>query len=252
MKQANLAHYANFLRETSLLLLTQKTLPEELLLHESDNYSTFYAPFEHLNSEAKVVIVGITPGLQQASNALLKAREVLLEGKSTSEAAAQAKVFASFSGAMRNNLVAMLDYVGLNNYLELRSTASLFNENSNMAHFTSALRNPVFKAGKNFNDNPMLLREQVMAWFAEECRELDSAVFIPLGPKVNIVLEAMLQEEVLKPQQVLSGLPHPSGANAERISYFLDKKDKQALSNKTNPNLIDEAKQLVMEKVFSL
>lgn len=252
MEQANLENYAEILTSLSLEQLRQSELPEQLLLNKSGNYTTFYAPFEHINQEAKVVIVGITPGLQQASNALVRAREILTTGLSISEASKQAKVFASFSGAMRSNLVSMLDYVGLNHYLEIESTQSLFSDHSHLAHFTSALRNPVFKSGKNFNDNPLLLHEQVETWFGQECRRLESAVFIPLGPKVNIVMDEMVRQGVLRNQQVLSGLPHPSGANAERIAYFLDRKDRQALSSKTNPRLIDCAKQIVMDKVASL
>jgi hypothetical protein len=41
---------------------------------------------------------------------------------------------------------------------------------------------------------------------------------------------------------VLNGLPHPSGANAERIAYFLGKKAKESLSVKTNPATLDSAK----------
>ena len=75
-----------------------------------------YAPFEHIQHSAKVVIVGITPGEQQARNALLEARRQLIAGASQAMALSKAKVFASFSGPMRANLVAMLDHVGLHRW----------------------------------------------------------------------------------------------------------------------------------------
>lgn len=50
------------------------TLPAELLLASEGNLQTFYAPFDHVNSGARVVLCGITPGLQQASRALDEAR----------------------------------------------------------------------------------------------------------------------------------------------------------------------------------
>jgi hypothetical protein len=48
---------------------------------------------------------------------------------------------------------------------------------------------------------------------------------------------------------VLAGLPHPSGANAERISYFLGRKSKEALSSKTNATKIDEAKLVLLKQL---
>lgn len=85
-----------------------------------------------------------------------------------------------------------------------------------------------------------------MSWFAEECKILRNAIYIPLGPKVSSAMDEVVKKGILKPSQVLSGLPNPSGANAERIQYFLGKKDKESLSIKTNPKIIDDAKQSVI------
>lgn len=230
-------------------LVSDESISETLSITKNGQYETFYSPFDFINQNAKVVIVGITPGLQQARNALLKAKDVLEHGGSVEQARKEAKVFASFSGAMRNNLVEMMDHIGLNEYLGIDSTKSLFGENEDIVHFTSALRYPVFKEGKNFNESPLKLKEQVMAWFAEECKLLSDAVFVPLGPKVADVLELMVDLNILRAEQVLTGLQHPSGANAERIAYFLGKKDKNMLSVKTNPDTIDSAKKMLLEKM---
>jgi len=50
----------------------------------------------------------------------------------------------------------------------------------------------------------------------------------------------------------LHGLPHPSGANAERINFFLGKKEKEHLSSRTNGDKITRAKEELLEKVSSL
>ena len=42
----------------------------QLQISESGALATYYAPFEHVNTSARVVLVGITPGLQQAHVAL--------------------------------------------------------------------------------------------------------------------------------------------------------------------------------------
>src|SRR5690554_4278364 len=79
-------------------------LPKELLLSENGRYATYYAPFEFVNESAKVVICGITPGIQQATIAIKAAQVGLEQGLSDDEALKKAKHSASFAGAMRRNL----------------------------------------------------------------------------------------------------------------------------------------------------
>jgi len=249
MKSITLESYAEIIKATSINDFKSNSIPNDLLICTEGKYQTFYAPFDYINVDAKVVIVGITPGLQQASNALIKAREVLLETGSIEEAKKQAKVYGSFSGPMRKNLTEMLDNIGLSELVGIRSTEDLFEEESHLVNFTSAIRYPVFENGKNFNDKPIKLKEQLLAWFAEECEVLNDAIYIPLGPKVSEALEYVVQLGKLSPEQVLTGLPHPSGSNIERIKYFLGKKDKKDLSSKTNPDILDAAKYELMQKI---
>jgi hypothetical protein len=252
VKDISLERYADFIREASMLELRASSLPDKLLIMAKGDNTTFYAPFDYINEGAQIVIVGITPGHQQAVNALVKAKEVLMSSGSIQEAKKQAKVFASFSGAMRNNLTAMMDKIGIHTKLGISSSSDLFEGKSDLVHFTSALRYPVFNKGKNFNGSPLLLEDQLMSWFAEECKILRKAIYIPLGPKVSSAMDEVVKKGILKPSQVLSGLPHPSGANAERIQYFLGKKDKERLSIKTNPRIIDDAKQSLIEKMQAI
>ena len=60
------------------------------------------------------MLIGITPGAQQARNALIEVPRKLTVGTDQSTALSAAKIFASFSGMMRKNLVAMLDHIGPN------------------------------------------------------------------------------------------------------------------------------------------
>lgn len=68
-----------------------------------------------------------------------------------------AKIFASFSGPMRANLVAMLDSIGVNHRLGILSTSTLWNSDANLVHFTSALRYPVFVDGMNYSGAPSII-----------------------------------------------------------------------------------------------
>jgi hypothetical protein len=49
-------------------------LKEKLKLASSGNIEVCYAPFEYINTNARVVIVGITPGHTQMINAIKEAR----------------------------------------------------------------------------------------------------------------------------------------------------------------------------------
>jgi len=233
------------------------TLPEALLLSEQGAVRTFYAPFEHINRGAKVVICGITPGLQQASIALSTAGKALREGQSVQSAQALAKATASFAGPMRSNLIAMLDHVGLPTLVGIRSAEELFGARRDLVHYTSALRNPVFVHGKNYSGSPAMLSNQAMRWqidhfLAEEAGALCDAVWVPLGSKVSEALAYLARRGVLSESRILDGLPHPSGANAERIAVFLGRKSPDAVSAKTNPQTIAQGRHAVVQKIANL
>jgi hypothetical protein len=215
-----------------------------LQLERDGRLTCHYAPFEHVNRGAKVVLVGITPGAQQARNALNALRDALASGASDANALAAAKRTASFSGSMRSNLIAMLDRVGLHAALGLDSCEHLFGNRGDLAHFTSILRNPVFLDGADYSGTPSILatpalRRMGERWFSTELDALPDALWVPLGKEPCAVLQDFVRQGRLRAGQVLDGLPHPSGANAERIAYFLGTKPREALSAKTDAVALD-------------
>ncbi len=189
------------------------------------------------------MIVGITPGRQQALEALRVARTALAEGKNDETALSEAKVAASFAGPMRRNLVRLMDFLGIADALGMESTADLWGPRQDLVHFTSALRNPVFADGSNYSgqgiDGSRFLQAQIDQWFVEEVRQLPSALFLRLGPAATSACVRLCRRGSMRESQILPGLPHPSGANAERISYVLGQKPRGELSAKTNPAVID-------------
>jgi hypothetical protein len=88
--------------------------------------------------------------------------------------------------------------------------------------------------------------------FAVMARSLPSAVFVPLGPVPAKALNWLATEGQLDARRVLSGLPHPSGANAERIQYFLGQKAAAKLSSKTDPQKLDSARSALLSAVAKL
>ena len=241
-------HRGTFLKDDMLSALT---------LHAEDNISVVWAPFDHIPASARVVVVGITPGAAQAENALAAFRSALQAGLSPSEASRLAKLKGSFSGPLRNNLVAMLDHVGAHRLLGVASCAKVFDPASELAHFTSTLRYPVFVGGENYNGDPGMLRTPVLRRMVEthlaaEARALPDAVWLPLGPKALAAAHHLVRLGALDRDQILEGLPHPSGANGERIAYFLGRKAETALSAKTRPAPIDAARQVLRAQLTRL
>lgn len=215
----------------------------------------FYAPFDHVNPDARLVIVGMTPGRFQAAEALKVARRELDAGRPAAMAAEAAKVSASFSGEpMRGNLVRMLDLIGIPGLLGIRTAAELWAGRSDLVHFTSALRYPVFVDGDNWAGQPDMVRVSAMRSWLEtytgaELASLRDAVVVPLGPKVSAAMRHLSAVGMLDAGRVLDGLPHPSGANAERIACFLGTKPAELCSAKTNPGAIAEARDRLSRQV---
>lgn len=235
--------------------ITPQWINENLQMYTKDQVTVNYAPFDYVNTSAKVIIVGITPGMHQAEVALNEFAGMNTDTTKQDSSMKAVKHVASFSGPMRNNLIKMLDHIGLNRKLGITSCLTLFDERADLVQFTSALRYPTFIQEKNYNGTPSFKKIPFLTSILEEVflQEILSIegkpLIIPLGPKVEDMLEFIMPNSNIEANQVLSGLPHPSGANAERIAYFLGNKAKEDLSTKTNPHKIDEAKIQLIKKV---
>jgi len=250
--QSQFDRYAKIM--AALPAITNNTvMPSSLMMASDGRYQVSYAPFDHVTLTAKLVLVGITPGLQQARVAVDSARLALLAGKSNQEAAAIAKKTASFVGPTRKNLIALLDYVGTNKALNITSTASLWAQDSDLVNFTSALRYPVFFNGKNYGGSGLVrsafLREQLEAYFGAECRALPNALYVPLGDAATEACNYLATRGVLAADRIIAGLPHPSPANAERIAYWLGEKAREKLSVKTSPDKLDAGRDMALHRM---
>lgn len=86
------------------------------------------------------------------------------------------------------------------------------------------------------------LRGWLEAYTGQELRALSDAVIVPLGPKVAAAMQALAAEGLVDGRRILDGLPHPSGANAERIAFFLGDKAAERCSAKTNTAALSRAR----------
>lgn len=246
-------HYAGVLRDATLDYTVERPLPSVLRMAGDARHQVFYAPFDYLNSTAKLVLVGLSPGRFQALVALETARQALLNGADDTAAAAAAKNAASWSGPIRHNLVRMLDFLGVARRLGIATSAELWTGRTDLIQFSAALRHPVFVGEKNFNGSGVerspLLLEQIDTYFATDCTALAHALFMPFGTTAQNACERMVKQGVLHAGQIVAGLPHPSGANAERVAYFLGVKPRGTLSAKTSAAPIDAARESALHRI---
>ena len=230
---------------------------DSLVMERAGTIAVEYAPFDHVERGAELVIVGLTPGRTQAANALSSFTADLKRAVPIETALYNAKQTASFSGPMRANLLAMLDAVAVPAVYGRINAAEFFSANRGLVHFTSALRYPVFIDGNNYSGTPDPLKHPTLlamieTYLAEEARALPNATWIPLGRHAEAALLHLAAKGELARENILAGLPHPSGANAERIAYFLGRKARENLSPKTNPDKMDALKRELVGQVSRL
>ena len=120
-----------------------------LLLWQGGSLSVYYAPFDWVNTAAKVMLVGITPERHQATEAQREARRCLVAGLPSEEVLRRADAVGAFSGPMRANLVSMLDGIRVAQALGIETAAQLFGTHHHLAAHVSAVDYPVFVNGKN-------------------------------------------------------------------------------------------------------
>jgi hypothetical protein len=218
-----------------------------LLMAESGAVKIYYAPFEYLNPEARIVLVGITPGPTQMANANNEARRALLAGKSSEEAMKIAKKVAAFSGEpLRSNLINQLNHWGVHQWLGISDSANLFATEGRLLQTTSLLRYPIFVNDEDYRGTPdmtkhPLLRKYLMEHFVSEVEEMKEAVFFGLGPQVQKVLDYLVQHKVLQRNRVVGGMVHPSGNCTYRINYLTGDRAKP-IPHATNPMPYDNGR----------
>jgi hypothetical protein len=159
-------------------LTKNELLVPELLISEQEDLRVYYAPFDFTNEQAKITIVGITPGFTQMELAIRTARQDLLDGFHIEEISSRVKRVASFAGSMRKNLLSMLDDLGIPEVLEIDSSNSLFNEDRELLHTTSVIKYPVFKKEQKYTGHsPEILKSNLLSSIATELfiKELCSA-----------------------------------------------------------------------------
>ena len=193
---------------------------KNFLIKRENNIEIYYAPFDYINSKAKIMIVGITPGFQQ----MLQSFEAVNEGRSLKEV----KDLSSFKGSMRTTLIKYLDALNINKKLKIKSCESLFNINSKYLHSTSLIKYPVFDKGRNYSGSGLLKKKILLDFleehFVKELKKLDKMIIVPLGNTVSSTIDYLNNEFKLNLKCFLKGFPHPSGLNVRKDIQFKENK----------------------------
>lgn len=204
---------------------------DQFIYKRDGSLEVYWAPFEYINKEAKVIILGITPGWTQMQLAYNYVRRKMgLEQQVMM--LSNAKKQASFGGkGIRKNLIEMLDGIELNRYLNITSCADLYEEKNHLLHSSSTLRYPVFINRRNYTGStpamlkhPLLL-QMIHELLIPELNEVEDAMIIPAGKAVSGVLRYLVGENLIKRRTILFDFPHPSGANGHRMKQYNEQKE---------------------------
>lgn len=207
----------------------EDVLVPALQIAQTDRLGTWYAPFEYVNPRARLILLGVTPGPTQMTNALLAAREALGQNLTDDALIRGVKRQASFSGPMRKNLVRMLDGVGLHAALGISTSEAIFVHDPDLLHSTSCIRYPTFyRRGPDdpwrpYNATPAIDQDSYLVHYldaelAPELASIPDALIIPLGASAQTAVAYLARHGKLTLSRCVLGMPHPSGANNGRIA----------------------------------
>ena len=220
-----------------------------------------WAPFDHINKNARVAVFGITPGREQMESSLKAYRLARTEGQEHKQAAIQGKATGAFAGDIGKTLVQILDEVAIPSYLDITSSRSLWNVDANKVHFSSALRWPVFvevrkEGGKTTMENYTgynpaitslpIFHSILQNILAKEIEKLpNDCIIAPLGrASMKALSLACKHIKGFDTDRLLLGLPHPSGSARDHSSQFLGVSPRKGRTKPLNPQYRADAHRL--------
>lgn len=215
---------------------------ERLRVGETARHRLYYVPFEHANLEAKLVVVGITPGPNQLELAIravqtsraLPAATVQLEVKKQ----------ASFgSSTMRPNLLKMLAHFQVRERLGIANETDLWGSAWPMFQATSVVPHAAFDlktdgSEKMFNgkftdvlSSPLLTRCFEESFLPLVRAMNRSALWVGLGPTPRSALEWCVEKGLLRKEQV-AAFAHPSTSAGSQVNYFVRQRTRDSFDPK--------------------
>lgn len=211
-----------------------------LIVDADGRYSLEYVPFEHVNTDARLVIVGITPGATQRDEACEEAGRLLRRGLPDDEILRRVKKLAAFGGpAMRPNLERMIDTLGIMALLGGGRASDLWGERAHLLHATSVVPHAAFVKRKPFAGSfeeiqrVDVLRRSFERDFLPTLPLLrPDAYFIGLGPTPAAAISFAADKGLIDRSRVLGWLAHPSRSGGSQVSIYLGERKVEQLSDR--------------------
>ena len=212
----------------------------------------------YFNPDAKIIIVGISPGNTQLKE-MLTMKETVKERNRR----------CAFAGAMRNNLINMLNAIGVNDYLAIKDCKTLWENDFDLVNHTSILPYSVIKYNGDIpaviddinalstyeqkyrethnnkidgfyisqikystikNPNNPSLRE-CFNYFVDDINKYKQLrLIIALGPAYKVISDA-IKDDVIHTKAIIVHIPHASRAACGPIKGFEEASKGQKLSD---------------------
>lgn len=226
----------------TLLALSERELaseiknPKKLRIYPSDNskdsdgIAILWAPFDYINREARLALVGVTPGPTQAMLSYKAVLAANAKKENPQSSLAKIKAASSFRGAvMEHNLKSLLEHSGVSEQAGIDDIDNLWTTEAHKVHFTSTIRYPTFLNDKMYNNQidslaHYELRSYVEKYLAEELSALPtSALIVALGSKGPRIVRHAAKVAGIDQKRVVA-LPHPSGSATGAVRDFLSER----------------------------
>ncbi|VVN73277.1 hypothetical protein [Pseudomonas fluorescens] len=205
----------------------------ELVIETKGRDILRYIPFEHVNANAKLVIVGITPGPKQLRLAYGEVQRLMAAGISTATLLHEVKKLGAFGGsAMRPNLLRYLRHFQFDKILRITDVESLWDENAGLFHGTSVIPHAAFTttsrgesmfAGSfDYVMASPLFRKCFLDCFVSTLGEINpEALYIGLGDCPGDALQWCVENGYLQARQYLGTFCHPSTSGGSAPSVYI-------------------------------
>ncbi len=197
---------------------------------DSYGIAILWAPFDYVNRDARLAIVGVTPGPTQAMLSYKAVLSANAKGEDPEVTLARTKAASSFRGkVIEPNLKSLLEHSGVSERVGIDNIDNLWLNEAYKVHFTSTIRYPTFLNGQLYNNqidslkHPELNR-YVETYLAEELSALPtSTLIVALGSKGPKIVRHAAKIAGVDHKRVVA-LPHPSGSATGAVRDFLSER----------------------------
>lgn len=242
-------------------------------LNSFGNVYIRYAPFEYVNRDAKLTLLGMTPSWTQIRENLDSAQKSI----SSPDVLKKCKLDGSFA-QMRELLVAQLDYFKFDQYLKrfeprLRTCKELFVSSSTigtkpsdltyLVNYTSIYKFPTFYLNKKtgnltsytcnqgvYKAARQKLDDYFIPMLEEEFAEAKTSIILPLGIAVTDALKKSSTYSKYR-DRILPPILCPSGQNNLRINYLLGLIGKSKMTGANSASKVESLKQNLQKAMLT-